>query len=85
MIARLADQGKDVPRFFTNKGLMMEPVHRVNVDFTSTMLEELDQTAEELNVSRAGGDQNLDPASTRSTLPGKGSTFEGGSAVAQHL
>jgi hypothetical protein len=51
-IARMAEQGKDVSRFFTNKGRMMGPIQRVNVDFTSHMLEELDQRAEELNVSR---------------------------------
>ena len=51
-IARMAEQGKDVSRFFTNKGRMMGPIQRVNVDFTSRMLEELDQRAEELNVSR---------------------------------
>jgi hypothetical protein len=51
-IARLAEQGKDVSRFFTNRGRMMGPIQRVNVDFTSHMLEELDQQAEELNVSR---------------------------------
>ena len=51
-IARLAEQGKDVSRFFTNTGRMMEPIRRVNVDFTATMLEELDKTAPELNVSR---------------------------------
>jgi hypothetical protein len=51
-IARLADRGKDVSRFFTNSGRMMAPIRRVNVDFTSTMLEELDRTAQELNISR---------------------------------
>lgn len=51
-IARMADQGKDVSRFFTNKGRMMGPFQRVNVDFTSPMLEELDQRAKELNISR---------------------------------
>ncbi len=39
-------------RFFTNRGKMMLPIQRVNVDFTIAMLEELDQTAAELNVSR---------------------------------
>jgi hypothetical protein len=52
MIARLAEQGKDVSRFFTNAGQMMEPIQRVNVDFTATMLEELERAAKELNVSR---------------------------------
>ncbi|MGC2108505.1 MAG: hypothetical protein WA655_03250 [Candidatus Korobacteraceae bacterium] len=51
-IARLAEQGKDVSRFFTNRGRMMAPIQRVNVDFTAPMLEELDRTAEELNISR---------------------------------
>lgn len=51
-IARLADQGKDVSRFFTNKGRMRSPIQRVNVDFTAPMLEELDNAAKELNVSR---------------------------------
>ena len=51
-IARLAEQGKDVSRFFSNRGRMMSPIQRVNVDFTAPMLEELDRTAEELNISR---------------------------------
>lgn len=51
-IARLADQGQDVSRFFTNAGRMMKPIQRVNVDFAPQMLEELDKAAKELNVSR---------------------------------
>jgi hypothetical protein len=51
-IARLADQSKDVTRFFTNAGRMMGPVQRVNVDFASPMLAELDNAAKELNISR---------------------------------
>jgi len=51
-IARMADQGKDVSRFFTNKGRMMGPIQRVNVDFASPMLDELDNAAKELNISR---------------------------------
>jgi hypothetical protein len=51
-IARRADRGEDVSRFFTNRGAMMPPIQRVNVDFTASMLRELDQTAAELNVSR---------------------------------
>jgi len=51
-IARLADRGKDVSRFFTNRGRMMQPIQRVNVDFTSGMLGELDQAAADLNISR---------------------------------
>ncbi len=51
-IARLADRGKDVSRFFTNTGRRMQPIQRVNVDFTSAMLEELDTAARALNISR---------------------------------
>ena len=51
-IARMADRGKDVSRYFTNRGRMMPPIQRVNVDFTAPMLQELDQAASELNVSR---------------------------------
>src|ERR1019366_10735313 len=55
-IARLADQGSDVSRFFTNTGRMMMPmpgpIQGVNVDLASGMLEELDRAAKELNISR---------------------------------
>ena len=51
-IARLADQGKDVSNFFKGQGRMVQPIQRVNVDVTATMLEELDQAAHDLNVSR---------------------------------
>jgi hypothetical protein len=51
-IARLADEGKDVSRFFTNNGRMMGPIQRVNVDLAAGMLEELDRAAKELNISR---------------------------------
>ena len=52
IVARMAEQGKDISRFFTNRGRMMAPIQRVNVDFTAKMLQELDDQAEELNVSR---------------------------------
>ncbi len=51
-IARLADRGEDVSRFFTNRGRLMPPIQRVNVDFTAPMLSELDNAAKELNISR---------------------------------
>ncbi|HKT48489.1 MAG TPA: hypothetical protein VJP87_13270 [Candidatus Acidoferrales bacterium] len=51
-IARMADAGKNVSRFFTNTGRRREPIQRVNVDFTSPMLRELDRFAAELNISR---------------------------------
>jgi hypothetical protein len=51
-IARLAEQRTDVSRFFTNRGQMMGPIQRVNVDLAAGMLEELDRAAKELNISR---------------------------------
>jgi hypothetical protein len=51
-IARLADQGRDVSRFFKGQGRMVQPIQRVNVDVTASMLEELDKAARDLNVSR---------------------------------
>jgi len=51
-IARLADQGQDVSRFFKGTGRMVRPIQRVNVDVTAGMLEELDRAAHDLNVSR---------------------------------
>jgi hypothetical protein len=55
-IARLADKGEDVSRFFTGSGRMMPPVQppiqRVNVDFAAPMLSELDDAAKDLNISR---------------------------------
>jgi len=51
-IARLAERGQDVSRFFSNTGSMMGAIQRVNVDFTSPMLQELDTAAKELNISR---------------------------------
>lgn len=51
-IAELAMNGKNISRFFTNKGEMRPPIKRVNVDFTETMLNELDAIAKELNISR---------------------------------
>jgi hypothetical protein len=51
-IARMADAGKNVTRFFSGNGRMMQPVQRVNVGFTATMLEELDREAKGGNISR---------------------------------
>jgi hypothetical protein len=51
-IADLADNGEEISRFFTNKGKMMPPIQRVNVDFALPMLQELDEEARQLNISR---------------------------------
>jgi hypothetical protein len=51
-IARMATRGEDISRLFTNRLRMVYPIQRVNVDFTGPMLTELDEAAEELNISR---------------------------------
>jgi hypothetical protein len=51
-IARIAERGGDITRHFTNLGKMMPPIQRVNVDFTDSMLKELDTASAEMNVSR---------------------------------
>jgi len=51
-IAKQADKGQNISSHFTNKGKMMPPIQRVNLDLTQTMLQELDQRAVELNISR---------------------------------
>ena len=51
-IARRADQGKDISEFFKTEGRMMQPIQRVNLDLTASMLQELDQAAQDLNISR---------------------------------
>lgn len=56
-IALAAERGEDVTKYFAGKGRMMPPmtrpdVQRVNVDFSSEMLRELDAEAHRLNVSR---------------------------------
>ena len=53
-IARLADQGGDISRFFQGQGRMVQPIQRVNVDLTAGMLHELDQAALELNPNAPG-------------------------------
>ena len=51
-IAKMADSGKDVTRFFSGKGRMVQPIQRVNVDLTAEMLGELDSVSKRLNISR---------------------------------
>ena len=38
-LARMADRGESVSRFFTNRGKMIQPIQRVNVDFTASLLQ----------------------------------------------
>jgi hypothetical protein len=52
-IARMADKGEDISRFFTDDFKMMPPlIQRVNVDFSGPMVKELDREATALNISR---------------------------------
>ncbi len=51
-IAEMAERGEDISRYFNNKGKVKYPVQRVNVDFNIIMLKELDDIANELNISR---------------------------------
>ncbi|MGH9930197.1 MAG: CopG family transcriptional regulator [Pyrinomonadaceae bacterium] len=51
-IARLADNGQDISSYFTNKGKMMPPLGSVGIDLNDEMIEELDEAARRLNVSR---------------------------------
>ena len=51
-IARMADKGEDVSRFFTNEGKMVRPLHTVQVEFPPELLSEIDATAAELQLSR---------------------------------
>jgi hypothetical protein len=51
-IAKMADRGGNVSYFFARAGTMMPPIQRVNVDFTAPMLNELDNEARSLNISR---------------------------------
>jgi hypothetical protein len=51
-IAQMAEEGKDITKYFTNTGKMRKSIQRVNVDFTVEMLHELDDVASELNISR---------------------------------
>ena len=53
-IEEMAMKGQDVNKYFS-KGKMkpaIKPIQRVNVDFSFSMLSELDLLAENLNVSR---------------------------------
>jgi len=51
-IAQMAERGEDISKYFSNKGKIKYPVQRVNVDFNIIMLRELDDIANELNISR---------------------------------
>lgn len=51
-IARKADKGEDISFYFTNKGKMMPPLNGGGIDLSDALLEEVDQAAKRLKVSR---------------------------------
>lgn len=51
-IARKADQGESLSAYFTDQGRMMPAIRRIDVDFTEPVVNELDEVAAELNISR---------------------------------
>jgi hypothetical protein len=51
-IADRADRAEDISSYFTNKFIVVRPVHRVNIDLTQGMLRDLDARAAQLNISR---------------------------------
>ncbi|MDE0464381.1 MAG: ribbon-helix-helix domain-containing protein [Caldilineaceae bacterium] len=51
-IAEMADSGRDISRFFTNQGTMKQPLTSISVEVTQEMLQELDQMAAALRISR---------------------------------
>lgn len=51
-IARLADKGQDISAYFTNKGEMMPPLENLGVELNEEMIQELNEAARNLNVSR---------------------------------
>ncbi len=51
-IGKLASQGKDVSRFFTNDGHMVYPARTVNLELPAGMLARVDKTARRLRLDR---------------------------------
>ena len=51
-IARKADKGEDITVYFTNRGKMMPPLNGSGIELGDALLEELDQAAKKLKVSR---------------------------------
>ena len=81
-IAKLADQGKDVSKYFTNTGKMKLPTQRVNIDFTLEMLSELEPTGGGLECQQASGYQNLPARGLGSPLYGQSESLVSGETKA---
>ena len=88
-IARRAERGEDISKFFTNDGKMMPPIQRVNVDFSREMLTELDEAVRQLNISRQAVTKRwCAKASTGATWPrppARARAFEAPSPKARSL
>jgi hypothetical protein len=51
-IARLADNGQDVSVYFTNTGEMIQPVQSIGVELSGDTVQELNEAARKLKLSR---------------------------------
>ena len=51
-IARLAENGKDVSSYFTNKGKMMPPLESLGLELNEEMIGELNEAAKRLKLTR---------------------------------
>lgn len=51
-IARKADKGEDISFYFTNEGKIVPPLNGGGIDLSDGLLEEIDQAAKRLKVSR---------------------------------
>ena len=51
-IARLAENGKDVSPYFTNKGKMMPPLESLGLELNEEMIDELNTAARKLKLTR---------------------------------
>lgn len=51
-IARLAEKGNDISSYFTKKGKMMPPLESLGVELNQEMIQELNEAARDLDISR---------------------------------
>ena len=51
-IAQLAESGKDISDYFTNRGKILPPLENVGVDLNQQTINELNEAAKKLKISR---------------------------------
>ena len=51
-VARKADKGEDISSYFSNNGKMMPPLDGPGIALNGALLEEVDQAARRLEISR---------------------------------